>query len=45
MVRIRGECLAVRGNQMGGNYDLDSGWVGMVSLGKNHSLITRCLVC
>lgn len=49
MVSIRRECLTVRGDQMGGggggNYDLDSGWVGMVSFGRNHSLITRCLVC
>ena len=46
MVSIRRECLTVRGDQMGGgNYDLDSGWVGMVSFGRNYSLITRCLVC
>ena len=46
MVSIRRDCLTVGGDQMGGgNCDLDSGWVGMVSFGRNHSLITRCLVC
>ena len=47
MVSTRRECLTVWGDQMGGggNYDLDSGWVGMVSFGRNYSLITRCLVC
>ena len=39
-----GVCLGGGGGG-GGYYVLDSGGVGMVSFGRNYSLITRCLVC